>query len=88
MQEVMREILVKPGHVIIGQIEDGHIHVADIIHGGISEVSLTGQKPGLHPIPVGEIEAIRKKHGLNKLLEPDPKQHHRIEANPIEALKD
>jgi hypothetical protein len=62
-----REIVVKPGHVIVGEVRDGFVHVTDIIHDGVSEVSLTGNKPDLTPIPVARIEKIRRDHGL---LEP------------------
>ena len=76
----LREILVMPGHLIIGQIKDGYIQVADIVHDGVSEVSLTGQRPALTPIPVEKIEAIRKQNGLPDLIEDGP-----IEACPIKA---
>ncbi len=76
----LREILVMPGHLIIGQIKDGYIHVADIVHDGISEAALTGQRPDLTPIPVEKIEAIRKQNGLSDPIEDGP-----IESCPIGA---
>lgn len=63
--EPPQEIVVAPGHVIIGHVRDGLVHVEDIIHGDVSEVSITGSRPDLKPIPVGRIEEIRRKHGLH-----------------------
>ena len=79
----LREILVKPRHLIIGHVKDGYIHVANIVHDGISEVALTGQRPDLMPIPVEEIEAIRKQNGLPDPIEPSP-----IDADKIKVVQE
>jgi hypothetical protein len=67
----MEKIDVQPGHHIIGKVQHGMVDVHDIVHGGVSERALTGQKPDISPIPLQTINAIRAKHGM----EPHPTEY-------------
>ena len=60
----LQDIRVYPGHHIVGEVKDGHIHVHDIVHNGVSEKYPTGCTPELHPIPVSKIEDVRKMSGI------------------------
>lgn len=53
----MHKIHLTDDHHIVGEIKEGMVQVHDIVHGGVSELELTGDPPQLEPIPLSDLKA-------------------------------
>lgn len=54
-EPTLHRIHLSPTHFMVGEIVNDEIHVHDIVDKGQSEMSMTGERPALTPIPLAEL---------------------------------